>query len=117
MKLVEIAMFVADVDGMAAFYEALLGSPPVARSEGMAIFMSGATRIFIHQTYAAGEGELPPEDHTAFEVEDVDGECARLAAAGLSVAVPAQDYYWGRSVYLRDPAGKMIELIQAGSGQ
>ena len=112
MKLVEMAMFVDDVDAMAAFYEQLLGSEPVARSEGMAIFMVGTTKLFIHRTYVPGEGELPPEDHTAFEVDDVDAECARLAAAGVTVEVAADDYYWGRSAYLRDPAGRLIELTE-----
>ena len=113
MKLVEMAMFVEDVAATAAFYEQLLGSQPVAHSESMAIFMVGGTKVFIHRTYEAGEGELPPEDHTAFEVADLDAECARLAEAGLAVEVEPQDYYWGKSAYLRDPAGKMIELIEA----
>jgi catechol 2,3-dioxygenase-like lactoylglutathione lyase family enzyme len=114
MKLVELAMFVDDVAVMERFYETLLGSAPVAKSEGMAIFMAGGTRVFVHKTYEPEEGGLPPEDHTAFEVADVDAECARLAAAGMTVEVEPQDYYWGRSAYLHDPNGRMIELIQAG---
>lgn len=108
--LLEVAYFTEDVAAMADFYTKLLGSDPVAVSEDMAIFMAGDTKIFIHKTYAAGDGELPPENHCAYAVEDVDAACAALEAAGLSVEVSPKDYYWGRSAYLRDPDGHLIEL-------
>lgn len=108
--LLEVAFFSDDVAAMADFYKQLLGAGPVAESEDMAIFMSGNTKIFIHKTYEAGDGELPPENHFAYAVEDVDAACAALKAAGLSVEVAPKDYYWGRSAYLRDPDGHLIEL-------
>ncbi len=108
--LLEVAYFSDDVAAMADFYKQLLGAEPVAASEDMAIFMSGNTKIFIHKTYEAGEGEMPPENHFAYPVEDVDGACAALEAAGLRVEVAPKDYYWGRSAYLRDPDGHLIEL-------
>jgi len=114
VKLVEIAFFTDDVAGMAGFYQALLGEPPVARSEGMAIFVTGDTKIFIHKNYTPAEGDLPPENHMAFEVADVDGACRELEAAGWTVDVPPSDYYWGRSAYLRDPDGHQVELAQPG---
>jgi len=117
MQLAEIAHFTDDVAAMRAFYAGLLGCEPVAESPGMAIFTVGETRIFIHATYAPGEGDLPPEDHTALEVPDVDGECDRLSRAGLTVDVPPNDYYWGRSAYLHDPDGHLIELIQASEDE
>ncbi|TAK13104.1 MAG: VOC family protein [Anaerolineae bacterium] len=112
MQLVEAAFFTPDVEGMTVFYRALLGAAPVAESPDMAIFMAGGTKIFIHRTYEAGEGALPPENHLAFSVPDVDAACASLQAAGVAVQTPAQDYYWGRSAYLRAPDGQLIELIQ-----
>lgn len=113
MKVAEIAHFTEDVATMRAFYAGLLGTDPVAESPGMVIFAVGETRVFIHATYTPGEGELTPEDHTALEVADVDATCDRLASEGLTVELPPRDYYWGRSAYLRDPDGNLIELIQA----
>ncbi len=113
MKLTEIARFTDRVDEMAAFYQQLLGVEPVARSEGMAIFMLGETKLFLHRSYTPGEGELPPENHMAFTVEDVDAVCQALVEAGLEIEVPPKEYYWGYSAYLRDPDGAMIELIAA----
>jgi len=113
MKLIELAYFTPNVAGISAFYKTLLGADPIAESPDMAIFMTGHTKIFIHRTYTPGEGDLPPENHTAFEVSDVDAACNTLTQQGLMVEVPPKDYYWGRSAYLRDPDGHLIELIQA----
>ena len=68
MELVELAFFTDDVNEMAAFYRSLLGVDPVASSDGMAIFLVGGTKIFIHQTYIPATGDLPPENHMAFKV-------------------------------------------------
>ena len=114
MKLIELAYFTEHVEQMADFYRSLLGAEPVARSEDMAIFMSGYTKIFIHRKYPAAEGELPADNHIAFAVEDVNAACTALTQQGLTIEVPPHDYYWGRSAYLRDPDGHMVEITKAG---
>jgi catechol 2,3-dioxygenase-like lactoylglutathione lyase family enzyme len=53
------------------------------------------------------------EDHFAVGVSDVDGACDELRAHGLALLVSPRDYPWGRSAYLRDPDGRMVELSQA----
>jgi catechol 2,3-dioxygenase-like lactoylglutathione lyase family enzyme len=109
--VVEIAYFTKDVPGMTAFYARLLGGPPVAQSPEMAIFMTvSGTKLFLHKHYAQGDGELPPENHVAYGVTDVDAACAALQQQGVIVEVAPHDYYWGRSAYLRDPDGHLIEL-------
>lgn len=110
-KLTEIARFTPHLEVMVGFYQTLLGTAPAVRTEGMAIFMLGETKLFLHRSYIPNEGELPPEDHLAFTVPDVDAACEALASAGLAVEVPPKEYYWGYSAYLRDPDGKLIELI------
>jgi len=113
MKLTEIAYFTEDVKGTAEFYKTLLGSEPVAQSEEMSIFMVGGTKIFIHRQYEPGEGDLPPENHIAFTVSNVDAACQKLADRGISIEVQPSEYYWGKSAYLRAPNGQLIELIEA----
>ena len=113
-QLVEIAMFTREVSAMASFYRELLGTEPVAESDDMAIFLSGGTKIFIHKSYALEGDELPPENHFAFAVADVDAVCQSLKDRGAQVAFEPRDYYWGRSAYLRDPDGHLVELTQAG---
>jgi catechol 2,3-dioxygenase-like lactoylglutathione lyase family enzyme len=46
-------------------------------------------------------------------VTDLDGSCAALAASGCTFLVEPRDYPWGRSAYLRDPDGRLVELAQA----
>ena len=110
MKLIEMAFFTENVNRMVEFYQVLLNSDPVAMSDEMAIFMTGETKIFIHRTYEAAEGDLPPVNHTAYQVEDVDATCKSLMEQGLKLEYPPRDYYWGRSAYLRDPDGHLIEI-------
>jgi catechol 2,3-dioxygenase-like lactoylglutathione lyase family enzyme len=111
-SLTELAPFTENVVAMAAFYRQLLGADPVAQSDGMAIFMVGQTKIFIHKTYSPKDDELPPENHWAFSVPDVDLACAELQAKGISIEIEPHDYYWGRSAYLRDPDRHLLELNQ-----
>lgn len=110
MKLIELAYFTDHVEEMENFYRALLGAEPVASSDDMAIFLSGETKIFIHKKYPASESDLPPENHIAFAVDDVDAACASLTQGGLTLEVPPKDYYWGRSAYLRDSDGHPVEI-------
>ncbi len=112
MQLVEIAFFTDDVDQMTSFYQNLLAKKPDVVADGMAIFMLGNTKIFIHRTYPPSEGELPPEDHIAFAVADLDAACQQLIARGLVMERLPKDYYWGRSAYLRAPDGRQIEITQ-----
>ena len=117
VKLIELAYFTDDVDRMADFYSRMLHAAPVARSEGMAIFLVGVTKIFIHKRYLPAQGELPPENHIALQVEDIELTCRQIIETGIAIDIPPQDYYWGRSAYLRDPEGRLIELIQALPGE
>ena len=85
MKLHELAYFTDNVQEMTDFYRSLLSTEPVAQSEDMAIFMSGRTKIFIHRNYPPSDGDIPPNNHIAFAVEDVDAACETLTKQGLTL--------------------------------
>lgn len=112
MKLSEIAFFTDNVASMSAFYRDLLGIEPAYESADLAIFEHGGVHILIHHSYLPGPNDLPPDNHFAFAVADLDAACSSLQAAGLECSVPPRDYDWGRSAYLRDPDGHLIELQQ-----
>jgi len=114
-RVAEIAMFTSDVESMATFYEHLLGVAPVARGQGIAIFNMGGIKVLIHESSTPAAGGPANEDHVAFAVVDVDAACKQLAGQGLTIEVAPRDYDWGRSAYLRDPDGRLLELHEEES--
>lgn len=117
MRLSELALFTDDVQAAAQFYERLLGTGPVHRGEGIAVFEVAGVQVLIHERCAAGPDDPPCEDHVAFAVGDVDRAAAEGEARGLTVDFPPRDYDWGRSAYLRDPDGRLLELHEQRNGQ
>lgn len=112
MKLIEIARFTDKVAETTEFYRIFLGREPVEASDDQVIFVEQGVKIVIQKMYDPEEEALPPEEHLAFAVDDVDATCAGLEQQGLSVEVPPQDFYWGRSAFLRAPDGQLVELIK-----
>lgn len=110
--LVEAALFTDDVDGVRAFYESLLEVPPVAEWPGGALFSAGGVKLLVHTRAGAPEGGPPNEDHFALGVSDLDATAAALVEDGFTFLVEPRDYDWGRSAYLRDPDGRLVELSQ-----
>ena len=113
MELAELAVFTDDVPATASFYEHLLGTEPVARDDGIAIFDVDGVTLLVHENYDADDGDLPAEDHVSFEVEDVDGTFEKLVESGLTPFREPADHDWGRSAYLEDPDGRIVELAAA----
>jgi catechol 2,3-dioxygenase-like lactoylglutathione lyase family enzyme len=113
MKLFELAFFSENVAEMTTFYRQLSEMEPTVATEDMAIFMVDGVKVFIHRLYSPSAGELPPRDHIAFQVDDVDAACKQMVGQGAILDAAPQEYYWGRSAYLRDPDGRQVELTQA----
>ena len=112
-SLTEIALFTDDVAGASSFYRRLLGAEPVAEWPGWALFAVGDGKLLVHERATAVADGPPNEDHFALAVDDLDAAGSALTAAGLAFLVEPRDYDWGRSAYLRDPDGRLVELAQA----
>jgi catechol 2,3-dioxygenase-like lactoylglutathione lyase family enzyme len=112
-SLGEIALFTDDVDGVAVFYRELVGAAPVAEWPGGALFAIGSGKLLVHERSGGVPDGPPNEDHFALSVDDLEAACATLARAGLTFLVEPRDYAWGRSAYLRDPDGRLVELSQS----
>ena len=112
-SLTEVALFTDDVAAVSSFYRSLAGSAAVAEWPGGSLFAIGDAKILVHERAAALDGGPPNEDHFAVSVADLDAACAALRAAGCEFLVEPRDYQWGRSAYLRDPDGRLVELAQS----
>jgi len=112
MEFSEIAFFTNDIKKMTDYYHRLLGKAPDVADEDIAIFTIGGVSLLIHTNYTTSEGGLSSENHFAFSAKDLDAACAQLLEQGLSLEVAPRDFDWGRSAYLRDPDGQLIELSQ-----
>lgn len=109
----EIALFTDDVGTVSDFYRALVGVAPVAEWPGGALFAAGDAKILVHERATAMDGGPPNEDHFALAVADLEAACASLRDAGCEFLVEPREYPWGRSAYLRDPDGRLVELAQS----
>ncbi len=113
-RLEEIAYFTTDVDAAVNFYEKVLGIKPASWHAGVAAeFMLGTVKLFLHARGDPRPDGPPGVDHIAFAVDDVDQACEELRAQGLRIEIGPKDFYWGRSAYLRDRDGRLVELHRA----
>lgn len=110
MKLCEVAIFTDQVDAVADFYQRLLHREPQHRGEGIAIFQFEGSQVLVHKRYTPRPEDPPCENHTAYSVVDLDRTVTELAERGITVEILPREYPWGRSAYLRDPAGHLLEL-------
>lgn len=109
----EVALFTDDVAATKDFYARLLVAEPEAEWPGGAIFSAGRAKVLVHERAGALEGGPPNEDHVALSVDDLAAAYEQLRALGVDFLVEPRDYPWGRSAYLRDPDGRLVELAQA----
>jgi catechol 2,3-dioxygenase-like lactoylglutathione lyase family enzyme len=114
-RLTEVAYFTENVSELAAFYERVLGSTPSYQADDIAVFnLPGGITLLIHKQYPQTEGQPPNRDHVAFGVADVDAASAELAQQGMTLLLEPKQYDWGKSAYLRDPDGRIVELSNEG---
>jgi len=110
-EFVEIALFTDDVDRARGFYERLLGAAPEAEWPEGAIYAAGGIELLVHERAGAVEDGPPNEDHVALVVADL-AACDDLRTRGVEFLVEPRDFPWGRSAYLGDPDGRLVELAQ-----
>jgi catechol 2,3-dioxygenase-like lactoylglutathione lyase family enzyme len=127
MRIQHVGLVVSDLERSRRFYAGALGLEEVPRPSNFtfdgAWFRFGGTEIHLlaeaHTTGGAGQPDAGPgaakgmTHHLAFEVEDVEAACARLAKNGVALEggpMPRGDGYV--QVFFRDPDGYVLELFQ-----
>src|SRR6266487_6644195 len=114
-----VILYVAHLERSIAFYRQLIGLQLKFQDRGYAEFVTDGTKFGLFE-----RAELPeligrdaraggPGGEIAFLVRDVDGEAARLRAAGAEILAGPTDRPWGhRTLHLLDPDGFVVELAQ-----
>jgi uncharacterized glyoxalase superfamily protein PhnB len=114
-----VSLNVDDVAASARFLTTHFGFTEEMSADGFVSLArqdTGVSVVFLRR----GMDMLPEDqrhDHAgglilAFEVDDLEGELARLQAEGVTVTMPLRSEEWGeRAFQVRDPNGVIIELL------
>jgi len=114
-----VSLNVEDVPSSSAFLAEHFGFREQMAADGFAALSredSGMTVVFLRR----GLPTLPADqrDHhaqgliLAFDVEDLEGELARLQAEGVAITMPLTEEEWGeRAFQVRDPNGIIVQLV------
>lgn len=114
-----VSLNVQDVVGSASFLVERFGFTERMAADGFASLGrddSGMNVIFLRQglpTLPADQRDILAQGLIlAFEVDDLEGELARLQAEGVAITMPLTSEEWGeRAFQVRDPNGVIIQLV------
>lgn len=103
---------VADPAKANAFYEDILGLSTVMDHGWIRTFAaSGETRA-AQLSFATEGGSGTPVPDLSIEVDNLEEVLARMQAAGIAIEYGPAEEPWGvRRFYVRDPFGKLINIL------
>ena len=122
--IVETAIYATDLAVAEAFYSEVLGLPVVGREAGRHVFFQvgpGSMLLVFNPETTRRGGEFTPHGatgpgHFALGIsrESLDDWRQQLIANDVVIE---KEFTWprgGHSIYFRDPAGNLVELITPG---
>lgn len=126
-KIIETCIYSSDLDRMKKLYVGILGLAPVQEEKGKLIFLqAGKSMLLIFDPARTGAGnsglpahgaQTPPASiHFAMEIEGQDYQNwkERLLENNTTIEKEVDWNDRARSLYFRDPAWNLVELITPG---
>jgi catechol 2,3-dioxygenase-like lactoylglutathione lyase family enzyme len=123
-SVIETAIYVDDLDAAERFYQRVLGLRPIAKEPGRHVFFQVGDQnvllAFLPQETLRGDllpahGARGP-GHFALGVEAtcLDDWRQHLQAERVAIEKEVEWPPGGKSIYFRDPAGNLVELVSPG---
>ncbi|WAS57510.1 VOC family protein [Burkholderia ambifaria] len=112
----KVKRIVANVDTRSTddakrFYQRIFGLD-LLMDHGWIATYGNAEQMRVQISFASHGGSGTPTPDLSIEVDDVDEALERVLAAGISVEYGPADEPWGvRRFYVRDPFGKLVNVL------
>ncbi len=113
MELVEVVLYVSDMERATRFYRDTLGLELDFGSAHWTTFKTGACTLALHATEQREPGSGEPDP--TFLVPDADAERERLAAAGVEVTEIREPVAGTRVFDATDPEGNRFSIESKSS--
>ena len=105
----------ADVEAADAFYRGILGLELVMDHGWLRTYAS-ASKMIVQVSFACQGGSDTPVPDLSIEVDDLAEAQRRVEASGTPIEYGPVTEPWGvRRFYVRDPLGKLVNILQHGS--
>ena len=103
-----------DVRAARAFYHDLLGLD-VVMAQGWIVTYGSPQQMNVQLSIASQGGSGTTVPDLSIEVDDFDAALARMREAGVAIAYGPVAEPWGvRRFYVRDPFGKLLNILAHG---
>ncbi|HXV46677.1 MAG TPA: VOC family protein [Nitrososphaera sp.] len=118
-KVVETCIYSSNLDSMKRFCAGVLGLPLVREEKGksmLLIFNPARTSTDNDRLPTHGAASPPASTHFAMEIQGRDYQKWKQLLSKNRIAIEKEVDWKGRSrsLYFRDPAGNLVELITPG---